>query len=61
MRNGTAVDGRDISGGLMLSKARLNLVPAGVYIDVDTGHKMLVFKLGSDFLSFEGEKWERSY
>jgi hypothetical protein len=58
--NGVASDGRFIAGGIYVSKHSVDLVPAGAYMSVDETHKVLTWKLGSDFLSLEGSKWKRT-
>ena len=59
--NGTPVDGPDIPGGLALAKATLTLTSPAAYIDVDADHKMLVMKLGSEFVLMRGNQWDRSF
>jgi hypothetical protein len=44
---------------MMLSKSPLEIPPAGVFVELDSGHKILVFKLGRDFMQMEGRKWKR--
>jgi hypothetical protein len=55
----TTVERHVLAGGLMLSKSLFKIPPAGVYIEQDASHKLLVFKLGSQFMQFEGSKWKR--
>jgi hypothetical protein len=49
------------TGGLMLGKRVVRLVPAGGYIYGDSTNKILVWKLGGDFLKMEGKEWRKSY
>ena len=49
------------SGGLMLGKHSLRLVPAAGYIDGDGSSKVMVWKLGGDFLAMEGHQWRKSW
>jgi len=58
---GRPTGGPDVSGGLALAKALLTTTSPAAYIDVDSQHKMLVMKLGSDFLRMRGEQWDRSF
>ena len=60
LKEGKIVDGRDVPGGIMLSKKLLNRIPAGGYIDDKGSLKMLVWKLGRDFLRREGKDWSKS-
>lgn len=59
VKNHQPVDGRDVPGGLMLAK-RFSLLPGGGYIDGEHGEKIMLMKLGGDFLQMEGSKWKRS-
>ncbi len=36
-------------------------VPAGGYIDGDGSTRILVWKLGSDFMNREGKDWKKSF
>jgi hypothetical protein len=58
-RDGKVVDGRFLPGGIYLSKSLSILNPAGAYLAVDDTHKTLMWKLGTEFLHFEGSKWKR--
>jgi hypothetical protein len=49
------------AGGLMLGKHSLRLVPAAGYIDGDGPSKVMVWKLGGDFLAMEGHQWHKSW
>ena len=60
-QNGQTVNTEYVSGGLYLSKATLNMVPAGAYRNDGKTKKTLLWKLGSDFMRMEGEGWERLY
>ena len=48
-------------GGLMLGKRALRMVPAGAYIEGDGTSKIMVWKLGGDFLAMEGKQWRKSF
>ncbi len=58
-KNGAVVDGRFMPGGIYFNKALISLVPAGAYLTVDGTHKMLMWKLGVEFMRLEGDKWDR--
>ena len=46
----------------MLGKKTLKLVPAAGYIDGERGsEKMMIWKLGRDFLRREGKDWRKSF
>ena len=60
-RKGGRLDDRGIAGGIMIGKYSFRAVPAGGYIDGDGSAKILVWKLGSDFMSREGTDWKKSF
>ena len=61
-QNGSLTDGRFMPGGLFLSKALINMVPAGAYLSVeDPKQKTLTWKLGSNFLRKEGSLWTKNF
>ncbi len=60
-RKGGRVDDRSIPGGIMIGKYSFRAVPAGGYIDGDGPAKILVWKLGGDFMSREGKDWKKSF
>ena len=60
-RNGGRVDDRSIAGGIMVGKYSFRAVPAAGYIDGDGSSKILVWKLGGDFMSREGKDWKKSF
>ena len=54
---------RFILGGIALNKT-FSMLPAEIYIDPNgerTSEKVLVLKLGSDFLTQEGVRWTKNY
>ena len=61
LKSGTPVDGRDIPGGLALAKAVFSMVGAVTYIDAGPDQKMLVMKLGFEFIQMRGRQWEKSF
>ena len=60
-RSGQVVDERNSPGGLMLGKATLRLVPAAGYIDGEGQERILVHKLGGEFLRLEGRYWKKTF
>ena len=48
-------------GGMMLGKRSLRMVPAGAYIEGEGASKIMVWKLGGDFLAMEGRQWRKSF
>jgi hypothetical protein len=59
-RSGQLVDSRSIPGGIMLAK-RFSMLPGAGYIDGEGATKVLVWKLGADFLTREGRDWKKSF
>lgn len=51
---------RNVRGGLMLAK-RLSMLPGAGYVDGESGTKVLVWKLGGDFLQLEGKSWSKNF
>jgi len=60
-KDGKVIDGHDIPGCLMLSKRLISRIPAAGYIDDGGSSKMMVWKLGRDFLHREGKDWKKSF
>ena len=61
LKDGQPVEGPDIPGGLALAKATLPTTSPAAYVNVDAAHKMLVMKLGSEFVLMRGNQWDRSF
>jgi hypothetical protein len=59
--NGRPTEEHSNPGGLMLGKRTLRVVPAGAYIDGEGASKIMVWKLGGDFLAMEGKQWRKSF
>jgi hypothetical protein len=59
-RDGQAVDSRNIPGGIMIAK-HFSMVPGAAYIDGEGSTKMMIWKLGGDFLNREGRDWKKSF
>jgi hypothetical protein len=59
-RNGPA-DKHNLRGGIALGKYATRSVPAAVYIDGEGTAKVLIWKLGKDFMRGEGRDWRKSF
>jgi len=58
LRGGQPVDGRDIPGGIMLSKS-FSMVPAAGYVEsVDDAHRTMAWRLGGEFMRVKGRSWK---
>jgi hypothetical protein len=54
-------DRHSLRGGLALGKYSTRSVPAAVYIDGEGSAKVLIWKLGKDFMGREGRDWRKSF
>lgn len=54
-------DAQSKAGDIMIAKAAINLVPAGGYVQGDGSTKVMVWKLGGDFLEMRGREWNKSF
>ena len=54
-------DSQSAAGGIMIARAAMNMVPAGGYVQGDGSTKVMVWKLGGDFLGMEGREWNKSF
>ncbi len=59
-KGGENVERRAVPGGMMVAK-RFNTVPGGAYIDGERTIKIMVWKLGAEFLAREGKQWTRNF
>jgi hypothetical protein len=59
--NGRSTEEHSNPGGLMLGKRPLRVVPAAAYIEGEGASKIMVWKLGGDFLAMEGRQWRKSF
>jgi len=55
------VDDRNFQGGIMIGKYLFRAVPAGGYIDGEGSTRILIWKLGSEFISRQGKDWRKSF
>jgi hypothetical protein len=60
-KNGTQTESRNIRGGIAIGKYTTRSVPAAAYIDGQESSRILIWKLGKDFLSREGKDWRKSF
>jgi hypothetical protein len=58
---GRRVDERSFRGGIALGKYTTRSVPAAGYIDGQETTRVLIWKLGKDFLKREGADWKKSF
>jgi hypothetical protein len=58
---GGQTDTHALRGGIALGKYVTRSVPAAVYIDGEGTAKVLIWKLGKDFLGGEGGDWRKSF
>ena len=54
-------DAQSKAGGIMIAKAAMNMVPAGGCVQGDGSTKVMVWKLGGDFLGMKGREWSKSF
>jgi hypothetical protein len=60
-KRGVQSESRNIRGGIALGKYTTRSVPAAGYIDSEeSSRRILIWKLGKDFLSREGKDWQKS-
>ena len=60
-RRGGETDKHTLRGGIALGKYSTRSVPAAVYIDGEGTAKVLIWKLGKDFMHGEGREWRKSF
>ncbi len=62
-QSGHVTDSHTAPGGIMMGKSRVNTVilPAAGYVDGDGGSKLLVWKLGGEFVKLRGQEWSQSF
>jgi hypothetical protein len=58
---GGQADSHSLRGGIALGKYSTRSVPAAVYIDGEGTAKVLIWKLGRDFMGGEGRDWRKSF
>jgi hypothetical protein len=60
LKKGAPIESRSLRGGIAIGKYTTRSVPAGAYIDGQESTRILIWKLGKDFLDREGKDWRRS-
>ena len=60
-KSGGKVETRNLRGGLAVAKYSFRAAPGAVYIDGEDTSRVIIWKLGKNFLSREGEDWRRSF
>jgi hypothetical protein len=60
-KKGVQIESRSIRGGIAIGKYTTRSVPAAGYIDGQEASRILIWKLGKDFLGREGQDWRRSF
>ena len=58
---GVQIESRNIRGGIAIGKYTTRSVPAAAYIDGQESSRILIWKLGKDFMSREGKDWRKSF
>jgi hypothetical protein len=54
-------ESRNLRGGLAVGKYSFRPVPAAAYIDGEGASRVIIWKLGKDFLGREGKDWRKSF
>ena len=60
-KKGVQTESHNIRGGIALGKYTTRSVPAAGYIDGPESSRILIWKLGKEFLSREGKDWRKSF
>jgi hypothetical protein len=60
-KKGAQTESRHIRGGIAIGKYTTRSVPAAGYIDGQESSRILIWKLGKEFLSREGKDWRKSF
>lgn len=55
------VEDKEMPGGIMLGKTALKLTPAAGYIDGEGSAKVIVWKLGGEFVGLRNREWKKSF
>jgi hypothetical protein len=54
-------ESRSLRGGLAIGKYSFRSVPGAAYIDGEGMSRVIIWKLGKDFLGREGKDWRKSF
>ena len=60
-KKGGKVESRNLRGGLAVGKYSFRAAPGAAYIDGEGMSRVIIWKLGKNFLSREGEDWRKSF
>ena len=60
-RGKDVVGGKEMPGGIALGKSMFKFVPAGGYIDGEGTTKVLVWKLGGEFVQLHDRAWKKNF
>ena len=60
-KKGVLTESHNIRGGIAIGKYTMRSVPAAGYIDGQESTRILIWKLGKDFLSREGKDFKKSF
>ena len=60
-KKGGKVESRNLRGGLAVGKYSFRPVPGAGYIDGEGTSRVIIWKLGKNFLSREGKDWRKSF
>jgi hypothetical protein len=60
-KKGIQIENRSLRGGIAIGKYTTRSVPAAGYIDGQESTRILIWKLGKDFLNREGKDWKKSF
>jgi hypothetical protein len=60
-KEGGKVESRHLHGGIAVGKYAFRPVPGAVYIDGEGTSRIIIWKLGKNFLSREGTDWRKSF
>ena len=60
-KKGGKTESRSLRGGLAVGKYSFRPVPGAGYIDGEGTSRVIIWKLGRDFLSREGKDWRKSF
>jgi hypothetical protein len=60
-KKGVQTESHNIRGGIAIGKYTTRSVPAAGYIDGQESSRILIWKLGKEFLSREGKDWRKSF
>ncbi len=60
-KKGVQTESHNLRGGIAIGKYTTRSVPAAGYIDGQESSRILIWKLGKEFLSRDGKDWRKSF